>query len=144
LSAPGIGPGAKRENREKNMEQQKSEKSGGLGLGVGLDINLRLGEIQSVVGQLTDALQAAGGKVTDTVAGAIQKLREAAPQLKQAKEKEGGKGEASQTYDRMVAQLREASRRGEKEARDMLSQLGEKVEAGGEKMQEKAQPGPAR
>jgi hypothetical protein len=122
------------------METEKKHSgstSEGLGLGLGLDVNLRLGDIQNTLGQLTDALQQTGEKVSGTVAGLVQKLWDAgAGHLKGAREKEGGRGEASDTYNRMVTQLQDAARRGEHEARKMLDQLGEKVEAGGEKMQD--------
>jgi hypothetical protein len=108
-----------------------------MGLGLGLDVNLRLGDLQNTLTQLTDALQQTGGKVGDTVSGLVRKLWDAgAGQLKGAREKEGGHGEASDTYNRMVSSLQDAAHRGEEEARKMLGQLGEKIEHGGEKTQE--------
>jgi hypothetical protein len=119
-----------------HKEQKKSE-SGGLGLGLGLDVNLRLGELTNLVDQLTSALQDTGEKASDMIASSIRKMREASVgQLKSAKEKEGGKGEASDTYDRLVSSLQSAARRGEDEARNLLGELGEKVESAGEKTQE--------
>jgi hypothetical protein len=122
------------------METEKREsgsQSQGMGLGLGLDVNLRLGDLQNTLSQLTDALQQTGEKVTGTVSGLVRKLWDAgAGQLKGAREKEGGHGEASDTYNRMVSSLQDAARRGEEEARKMLDQLGEKVESAGEKTQE--------
>ncbi|MBI5445102.1 MAG: hypothetical protein HY900_28310 [Deltaproteobacteria bacterium] len=120
------------------METEKTHgSSGSTGLGLGLDINLRLGELRNTLTQLTDALQAPVEMVTDTLANTIRKLRDAGVQdLKSAREKEGGHGEASDTYNRMVAQLQDAARRGEDEARKLLGELGEKFEAAGAKTQE--------
>lgn len=120
------------------MDTSKSkDASGSQGLGVGLDINLRLGELQSTLNQLTDALQSAGDKLSETVSSAIRKMRDAGVHdLKTARDKEGGRGEASDTYNRVVSQLQSAARRGEDEARRMLGELGEKVESAGEKTQE--------
>lgn len=128
------------------MAEQKKE-SGGLGglgnvgsvgKGLGIEINIRLGEILNVVDQLSSALQSAGGKVTDKISDLVATLKEHMPGLKEAKEKEGGAGEATSAYNRAVTQLREAGKRGDEEARKMLGQLGEKTEAAGEKVQEKA------
>jgi hypothetical protein len=41
-------------------------------------------------------------------------------------------------YDRIVQNLRDAANRGEEEARQLLSDLGESVESTGQKMQDAA------
>jgi hypothetical protein len=124
--------------KELAMETEKSHgKSGSVGLGLGLDVNLRLGDLQNTLTQLTDALQQTGGMVVGTVSDLVRKIRDAGVGgLKQAREKEGGHGEASDTYNRMVSSLQDAARRGEDEARKLLGELGEKVETAGEKTQE--------
>jgi hypothetical protein len=120
------------------METEKNQgKSGPVGLGLGLDVNLRLGDLKNTLAQLTDALEHTGEMAVGTLTGLVRKIRDAgAGGLKQAKEKEGGRGEASDTYHRMVTQLQDAARKGEDEARKLLSDLGEKVETAGEKTQE--------
>lgn len=116
----------------------EEKKQGGGGLGVGLDINLRLGEIQNTVTQLTEALQSAGGKLTQNVTGLIRKIQESAPQLQQASRQEGGQGQATSLLNRLVAQLQEAANRGEEEARKLLGELGQKTQAAGRQMEEQA------
>lgn len=116
-----------------HMEQEKST---GLGLGLDVDINLRLGELRNVVDMLTSALEETGETATDLIAGAVRKIREAGPE--NFKGFKGQEGEAGSLYDRTVSQLRQASDRGEEEARDMLNRLGEGVESTGQKMQEKS------
>lgn len=118
-----------------------AEQGKGILGGLGLDSILPLGQVQNTVEQLTNALQSTGEKVTGTVSSLVEKLKENAMQLKEASRKEGGQGQATDLYNRMVARLQDASRRGEEQAGQLLGQLGEKVQAGGQQMQETASQG---
>jgi DNA-binding MurR/RpiR family transcriptional regulator len=120
------------------------DKSVGVGgLGVGLDINLRITGLRSTVDELSSALQETSEKTTATVTNLVKKLRdegvgELKNALQQGKEAAGG----SEVYNKIVSTLQNAAARGEGEARKLLNDLGEKVESGGQKMQEVADKEP--
>jgi len=120
---------------------EAKEKPAGLGLGVnldlGVDIDLKLAELRGTLNMLTDALRETGDMATDLIAGVVYKLREASVgTLKKAAAQEGG--EKAEIYDQIVSKLQAAANRGETEARNLLSDLGESVEGAGQKMQEGA------
>lgn len=100
------------------------KKQGSEGIGLGVDINLRLGELTSTLDKLGNALKETGEKAKGMISEAVGKLREAGAQkLKEASRKEGGKGEATEAYERTVKQLQTASERGDAEAKKLLNEM---------------------
>jgi len=121
------------------MEQEKKQETtgGGIGLGLGVDLNLKLNQLTDLVHTLNDALRETGSTVTGLLSDTIHKIKEIGPEiLKEAKGQEG----FSDQYNQLVSSLRQAADRGEEEARNLLSRMGEGVEHAGEFVQEKAKP----
>jgi hypothetical protein len=107
------------------MTMPNDERGQGL---LGLNVNLRLGEIVEVIGELKLSLGAVGEGEDDRASASIRKLKESALELKSSKEQEGGKGQPSDVYDHLIEQLRAAARAGYEEARALLEDLGEEME----------------
>lgn len=104
------------------MEKQKGPL--GSGLGAALNVELRIGELTSALDMLGNALKETGDKAQQLISEAVGKLREAGVQnLKQASEKEGGHGEATEAYKRTVNQLETASKKGDAEADKLLREM---------------------
>lgn len=112
---------------------------GGPGIGVGLDITLRIERLRSTVDELTSTLRQTGEMTTGTVTNLVKKLKdEGVGELKRALQEGKETVEGSKVYNQIVSALQSAASRGEAEARNLLHELGEKVEASGQKMQEAA------
>lgn len=122
---------------ENQKEQVQQPSKSGLGLGLGVDLNLNLSGVQGLVSSLNDALAQTGAVATDTLSTVIRSVRELGlDQIKQWAE-QGGQ-QAKDLYHQLVGKLQQAADRGEEEARSLLQSAGEKVESGGQKMQDVA------
>lgn len=122
------------------MEHEgKKEGSGGLGIGLGVDINLRLTQVRELVSTLNSALSETTSNLTGILSDVANKIREFGPDKFKSEAKEGGYEEE---YDKLVYDLREAANRGEEEARNLLGEMGEKVESAGESMKEAGREDP--
>lgn len=116
------------------MEHEKKESGGGgLGVGLGVDVNLKLGQVKELVHTLNSALKETGGTLTGAISDVANKIREFGPGAFKSEAKEGG---YEDEYNKLVYDLRDAAKRGEDEARNLLSEMGENVEEAGHSMQE--------
>ncbi len=122
------------------MEEQKKHETsgGGLGVGLGVDLNLKLGQIRELVHTLNSALSETAGTVTGIVGDLANKIKEFGPNFK----KEAQQGGYEDEYNNLVSNLREAANRGEAEARNLLSEMGESVEHAGHSMKEQGKEEP--
>jgi ElaB/YqjD/DUF883 family membrane-anchored ribosome-binding protein len=103
---------------------EKQQGSEGLGLGAKVNIDLRLGELTSVLDRLENALKETGDKARSKISEAVGKLREAGVKdLKEASQREDAQGEAKKAYERTVKQLQTAADRGDAEANKLLDEM---------------------
>lgn len=126
-----------RQSQSQEMHGKEESKGGGIGLGLGVGLNITLGGLRSVLDELDYALKSTTDTVTDTLSNIYNKIREMGPQSLQQWGSESE--EQRSAYDQLVEKLRSAADRGEQEARNLLSEMGESVESVGQTMQEKAQ-----
>lgn len=116
--------------------------------GLGLDVNLRIGELQNTLEQLTSALTSPIDKVSSLVADSVQKFRDAGiSDLAQHRRECCERGDEScceaaggELFNKIVNQLKTAASKGVESAKSLLNEIGELTEAGGQKMQEAARP----
>jgi hypothetical protein len=126
-----------RESKSQEMQGKSESKGGGIGLGLGVDITLSVGGLRSVVDELNSVLRSTTETVTGTLGDVFSKIREMGPENIKQWGKEGSE-EQQGAYNELVGKLQEAANRGEDEARNLLSEMGESVESAGQGMQETA------
>jgi len=123
-------------------EESKSQgtQEQGAGLGLGIDLNITLSGLRSTLNEVTSALSGTAEGLTSAVTNLVSQIRQMGVESFKSWSQQGNE-EQQQTYQSVTDKLREAAGRGEDEARNLLSEMGESVEHGGQKMQDVAEEG---
>lgn len=109
------------------MTQHKGQ-SGSTGsstpTGLGVHLEIDLGILRNLVGELKDALTEGGDKAFDMVNGAVEKISSKIEQYKQAAYEQGTQSDAGKVYDEAVEALQKAAQWGSDAAKKLCKEIG--------------------